>query len=332
MKKIGFITSPLNSGHAVRGVGFYLSRLLPQLKSNAPSFGFEILEISDYLGFSNLDLELIHYPHFDLFTHSLPFYKNTPTVVTIHDVIPLEFPQAYPKGLRGWVSLQLQKLSLSDVDRVITDSFASVRAIKKHLRVPDEKLKLVYLAADPIYKQVSKPKNKFDLPKKFVLYVGDVNYNKNIPNLISACKITKYPLVMVGKQSKDMENMNFSHPELVHLKDVEFSGVIRLGFVSDEDLVDIYNLATVYCQPSFSEGFGLPVLEALACDTPVACSNTSSLPELAGDSASYFNPHDVTSISQALLKAKSHHGPTQAAKFSWEKAAQQTLQVYSEII
>ena len=189
MTQVGFVTTPLLSGHSVRGVGFYTQRLLSHILPLAPNFGFEVVEIksldqSEQLG----QLEIIHYPYFDLFQHTLPIMKKIKTVVTIHDVIPLEFPDHYPPGLKGWANLQLQRLALSGVEGVITDSYASVHAIRQYLQVPHEKIKLIYLAADEKFKKISKPKNNHNLPKKFVLYVGDINYNKNIPNLISACK------------------------------------------------------------------------------------------------------------------------------------------------
>lgn len=329
MTKIGFITTPLTSSHSIRGVGFYTKRLLPELKKQSHNFDIEILEIENLLKIKNLKLKIMHYPYFDLFRHTLPIFKKSKTIVTVHDVIPLEFPDHYPQGLRGWFNLQLQKIALSRVEGVITDSYASVKFIHKYLGVPHAKLKLVYLAADKIFKKIANPKNKFKLPKKFVLYVGDINYNKNIPNLVTACKLANLSLIIVGKQAAQLEKLDLSHPELSHLRNLDLNSVLRIGFVSDQDLVDIYNLATVYCQPSFAEGFGLPILEALACGTPVACSNTSSLPEIAGDNAAYFDPHDVKSMSQAIIKAKP---PETKPKFSWEKTAKQTLMVYQEIL
>ncbi len=326
MKKIGLVTTPLTSGHAIRGVGFYTKRLLPRLKEQAASHGLEIVDPT------TSSFDLIHYPYFDLFSHTLPILKSKKTVVTIHDVIPLEFPDHYPPGFKGSLNLFLQKLSLYNVDRVITDSYASIKTIRKYLGVPHEKLKLVYLAADPIFKKVKNPKNKFHLPKKFILYVGDINFNKNIPNLLVAAKITGLPLVIVGKQASEMPNMDLRHPELRHLLDTKWSHVIRLGFVSDEDLVDIYNLATVYCQPSLSEGFGLPVLEALSCGTAVACSNRSSLPEIAGDAATYFDPEDPNLIADAIQMASPKGSQDQVNKFSWEKAAEETLLTYLEAL
>jgi glycosyltransferase involved in cell wall biosynthesis len=339
MKKIGFINTPLSSGHAIRGVGFYTRNLLNQMSKLAPEYGIQIVETASPEG----EFDLIHYPFFDLFYPTLPLFKSTPTVVTIHDVIPLEYPSHYPPGIKGLLNLIHQKLSLNSVDRVITDSYASVMGIRSNLHVPNHKIKLVYLAADEVYqpvkdkKQLLRVKNKFNLPDKFVLYVGDINWNKNILSLVTACEKAHEKLVIVGKQAATIDSMDLSHPELRHL--VEFklhisTNVIRLGFVSTEDLVSIYNLATVYCQPSFAEGFGLPILEAMSCGTPVVCSNTSSLPEIGGDAVLYFSPDSVDEIAGAISRVKSSPEKSleQAAKFSWEKAAIQTLLVYKEIL
>ena len=335
MIRVGFVTSPLTSGHAVRGVGMYVKHLLPQLKKQAYNRGIEIIEINNPQDVTNLRLDMIHYPFFDLFWHSLPIVKPVKTIVTIHDVIPLEFPEHYPPGLRGSFNLQLQRLALAGVDQVIVDSYASLKAVHNCLQVPHQKLKLVYLAAGEKFRQIkdqkllAKVKQKYSFPEKFVLYVGDVNWNKNIPGLIKACAEIKYSLVIVGKQAKELNDLDLTHPELQHLQGVDWQGVIRLGFVPEEDLVVIYNLAKVYCQPSFAEGFGIPVLEALACRTPVACSRTHSLPEIAGSAVTYFDPHDIKGMAKAILSAKYISGINQVAKFSWERTADETLAVYS---
>lgn len=336
MIKIGFVTAPLHDANAVRGVGAYTRRLLPELKVQGSKFNFEIVEINSLGQLDQLDqlgqLEIIHYPYFDLFRHTLPIFHDAKTIVTVHDAIPLEFPDHYPPGLRGWFNLQLQKLALSRADQVITVSYHCINTIHKYLGVPHAKLKLIYEAADPIFKHILKPKNKYNLPKKFVLYVGDVNYNKNIPNLVAAAQMAKFPLVIVGRQAKELEKMNLSHPELSHLS-INYELITQypslLGFVPDADLVEIYNLATVYCQPSFSEGFGLSVVEALACGTPVACSNASSLPEIAGDSATYFNPYDVADMARAIISTKP---PQSQSKFSWDETARLTLMAYREML
>lgn len=314
MPRVKLITTPLKDTNSTRGVGEYTRRLSSMIK------------------YQDGEVDVVHYPFFDLFRHTLPILKNTKTVVTIHDVIPLEYPHIYRPGVKGWINLQLQKLALMSVDRVITDSYASVKAIKKYLGVPDSKINLVYLAAGEEFKP-KKVSKKYNLPRKFVLYIGDVNWNKNIPGLISACKLIDMPLVIIGRQAKDLDKLDLNHPELNHLKDVDWSGVIRLGYVSEEEKIDVLNLASVYCQPSFAEGFGIPVLEAMACGVQVAVSKTHSLPEIASSEAEYFDPYNIEQMSQAIQKALANkfYVITQSKKFSWKNTVQMTLQVYKQI-
>lgn len=321
MKKVYFVTTPLLSGHAVRGVGFYVKRILPHLKNLSGNFDMEIVD-------DLKSCDLVHYPFFDLFSHTLPIHKKHKTVVTIHDVIPLEFSDHYPPGIRGSFNFQLQKLALSRVERVITDSNYSAGKISQYLNIPKSDIRVIYLAADTQFKKVSRPQTKFKLPRKFVLYVGDVNYNKNIPNLVKACQKINIPLVMVGKQVTELERLDLEHPELHHLKNINWADIIRLGFVSDDELVNIYNLATVYCQPSFSEGSALPILEAMACGIPVSCSDIPIFHEHATESVDYFDPNNVTSIAKSL----SNHQSTKPSTLNWAQTARQTLGIYREIL
>lgn len=349
MKKVGFITSPLSSGHAVRGVGFYTKYLLEHLKPLASEYGMEIIEIPGHELRTTYPsyYELIHYPFFDLFSHTLPIFNTLPSVVTIHDVVPLEYPDIYRVGFRSALNLFLQKTALTRVRKIITDSVASKTYISQLLSVPANKIVPIHLAAGNDFhpvrsvKVLSSIRSKYHLPDKFVLYVGDINWNKNLTTLVAACIDRKLPLVLVGKHIPEIKNLNFNHPELAHLR--ELSGllsdphVFTLGFVPSKDMSAIYSLATVYCQPSFAEGFGLPILEAFACGTPVVCSRTHSLPEIGGDAPIYFDPYNVQDLSDKLMlvwqdhelcKSLSFKGLQQVTKFSWDKTAQETLQVY----
>jgi glycosyltransferase involved in cell wall biosynthesis len=350
MKKIGFVSLPSSSGHSVRGVGFYARRLLSSLQSQSSKYDLEVIPISNS-EIQNTNCQLVHYPYFDLFTNSLDL-SPVPTVVTVHDVIPLEFPAVYKQGVRSQINFRLQSWALGGVDRIITDSYASVQSIHKLLKVTHEKIKLVYLAADDSFHPVSDTnllkniRQKYSLPEKFVLYVGDLNWNKNLNTLVSVCSHRHLPLVLVGKHLLEVEKMDFHHPELSHLS--HFTELLstnheiyRLGFVPDEDLPAVYNLSTVYCQPSYAEGFGLPVLEAFACGTPVVCSQTHSLPEIGGEAAVYFNPYDESDLDSQLFtvwqnsdlrKSLSKIGIIQASKFSWDQVAENTLLVYRELI
>lgn len=330
MSRVGFVSTPLRDGNATRGVGEYTKQLFAAMKDIGSKIDVEITEIINHKSYIINQYDVIHYPFFDLFRHTLPIFRKTKTVVTIHDVIPLEYPEIYKPGIKGWINLQLQKIALSGVERVITDSYASVKAIHKHLGVPHEKLKLVYLAAGDDY-CIKKVTKKYNLPKKFVAYLGDINWNKNIPGLVKACSLANIPLVMIGSQALEVEKMDLNHPQLKHLKDVDFSSVIRLGYVSDEDLVDILNLASVFCQASFAEGSALNVLKAVACGRPVACSDIECFREHLGDTAFYFDPHNIESIATTLKKALTSRVVYPKSKFSWEKTALETVKVYESI-
>ncbi len=335
--KIAIDVSPLTSGHKVRGVGFYTKNLIEALGNKVKAVDFQTEDLTKY--------DIIHYSYFDLFFHTLPIRKPAKTVVTIHDVIPLVYPIHYPPGIRGKLNFYLQRLSLQSVSEIITDTETSKKDICRFLSVQPDKVHVVYLAPREIFKKVEVKKQvfvkeKYNLPDRFVLYVGDVNYNKNIPTLLSACKLAKMPLVICGKQAKEIDGRNLNHPELTHLKNVDFDKVLRLGFVPDEDLVAICNLATLYCQPSFYEGFGLPVLEAFASGTPVVAAKTQALVEVAGGSALFADPKSskdmadkITKIEndKSLRKSLISAGYERIKAFSWEKTARQTLDVYKKV-
>lgn len=172
--------------------------------------------------------------------------------------------------------------------------------------------------------------------------MGDVNYNKNVPGLVKACEMAHLPLVIVGKHALGIEEKDLGHPELSHLREIVRSiqdrkKVMRLGYVPDEDLVAIYNLATLYCQPSFYEGFGLPVLEAFSCGTPVVASKIQAHVEIAEGGALFANPKEPQEIAnkmkrfledKELRKEYSLKGEAIAKNFTWSKTAKETFSVY----
>jgi len=350
MKKVGFDMAVLGSGHAARGIGFYSSRLYAALRDHAPDYDLEISPVGTEG--DRKEFDLIHYPGFDLFYHTLPALPVRPFVVTVHDVIPLEYQDHYPSGIRGGLNLRLQRISLGFASAVITDSYASVRGISKFLGIPAAKIRLVYLSAAPQFrplkdkKELTPVRDHYRLPSRFVLYVGDYNWNKNLPSLVRACNQLKIHLVLAGKSLAGLEAVDTSHPELAHLRELKTLVldnplVIRTGFVPEGDLPAVYNLATMYCQPSVAEGFGLCVLESMACGTPVVCSQTHSLPEIAGDAALFFDPHDLDDLTKAIGKVLSDArlrsrlstaGIKQSSRFSWDKAAVDTLRVYREVL
>ena len=346
MLKVAIDTSVLQGPSAFRGIGKYTSQLLPALRSNRK---LRVLEIKRGFDFNSVDL--IHYPYFDFFFLTLSFFKKKKTVVTIHDCTPLIFPQAYPSGFKGKIKFFLQKQSLKGVAAVITDSENSKKDIVKFLRVPKEKIEVIYLAADENFKKLprggcwqSLVKKKYHLPDSFILYVGDVNYNKNLPGLLRAFASLSQKesyLILVGKafknrRLKEIKELTALIKELDIVKRVLF-----LGFVPDKDLVRLYNLASVCCQASFYEGFGIQILEAMASGCPVVTGNVSSMPEVAGEAAILVDPYsqeDIVKGIEKVLGDKSlrerliEKGFRRVKEFSWEKTAAKTIEVYRKVL
>ncbi|MBU2577823.1 glycosyltransferase family 4 protein [Patescibacteria group bacterium] len=340
MIRVGIDLSPLDDQSKYRGIGKYTERLVGALKKVSD------IELIDYSKEKNVDL--IHYPFFDFFFLTLPLFKPKKTVVTIHDCIPLAFPDQYPPGVKGRSKFLIQRTSLTNASAVITDSENSKNDIVKYLNYPTEKIHVVYLAADSSFgvvknvKEKNEIRKKYKLPKKFVLYVGDVNYNKNLPSLIKAFSQVrdKADLVLVGK-SFENKNLNEVKEILSLIKELGLEEKVHFtGYVADADLKVIYNLASVYCLVSLYEGFGLGVLEAMSCGCPVVTSNLSSLPEAVGDSALLIDPYSIDEISKAIKKfldskkereEYTKKGIKRAGLFSWRKVAEETAEVYKKV-
>lgn len=332
------------SSHKVRGVGKYITLL----RDNLQKFD----ETNTYIFSSNPSkergIDLIHYPYFDPFFITLPLIKRTKSLVTVHDVIPLSHAKQFPVGIKGNIKWKLNKARLKQVNGIITDSFASKEQIHKEVGITEKKIYPVHLAVDQEFKRLEKGawedkiRKKYSLPEVFVLYVGDVTWNKNLPNIVLSAKKTNIPLVMVGKALSEM-NFDVKNPwnsdrKIVLDQTLNNPLFIKLGFVPIDDLVEIYNLAQALLMPSFDEGFGLPVLEAIKSGCPVITSDRGSLAEVAGDAAIYVDPDDPESISKAIgqiLVSKSlknelvDKGLEQAKNFSIEKMMKDTISVYN---
>lgn len=345
MIKVAINSLPLQTGHQSRGIGFYTKYLLEHLRKLPQLNITEFAKISEVI-----ETDVVHFPFFDLFFPSLNLNKKFPTIVTIHDVTPLVFPQHYPPGIKGKINLWRQKRALKQVKALITDSEASKQDIVKYLGVSPKKIFPIYLAPLPHF-QVIKDKSyletvrrKYHLPEKFLIYTGNVNWNKNLLNLAQACVEANVDLVLIGKSFESTDNL--THPEMKSYaifleKYASLSNFHLLGFVSDEDLAAITNLAQAQLLPSYYEGFGLPILEAQSCGIPIITSNISSMTEISGEGALLVNPGDVGQISQAIYRVYEDtefrqdliaRGFKNRAKYSWEKVAEQTAQVYQQVV
>lgn len=347
--KIAIDISPLHTGHKVRGVGFYVERLQSALTANFPQLQFFFFSDPEDIP---PDTDIVHYPYFDPFHLTLPKKMNYKIVVTIHDLTPLVFPRNFPSGIRGRLRWEIQKRRLGNVDAVITDSKASKKDILRLTKLSSSNVHTVYLSAGEEFKRIAHDavlweniRKKYSLPEKFVLYVGDVTWNKNVPRLIEAVQKAHIPLVMVGKAfvHKEFDENNVWNADLVRVKGLVKGdkNISLVGFVPTEDLVLLYNMASVFVWPSVYEGFGMPILEAMQCGCPVITSDEGCMPEIAGESAYYFKGYDTESLSESistvyhsekLQKELIIKGFMQAKKFSWIKTAEQTVDVYKKVM
>lgn len=337
MIKVFFDLKPLAQGHAIRGIGYYIKNLLEELQKNK-----EIKLVSDVQ-----EADVVHFPYFDLFFNTLKSVPGKKNVVTVFDVIPLLYPKHYPSGIKGKINLLRQKNALSKVDAVITISETSKKDIVRFLGVAPDKVFPIHLAPQKEFKKLESgdlqltTKKRYSLPDRFVLYVGDVNYNKNLLTLAESCLKANISLVIVGKQAVD-ESVDLNHTENRSFSDFlskygDNKKIIRLGFVETKDLVAIYNLATVYCHPSYYEGFGLPILEALACGTPVVASRIQAHVEIAEGSCLFekeFTNSDKFAEtlkqflgSQAKRETLTESGLENVKNYSWKKTVEETIKV-----
>lgn len=347
--KIAIDISPLSSGHKVRGVGVYVSQLIQGLRKYDHK--------NDYVFFSSLDeicsdIEIVHFPYFDIFFRSVNFPKNKKVVVTVHDLTPLKFPKAFPAGIKGKLRWEMNKRLLQKADAVITDSESSKKDIQKLIKVSEKKIHRVYLAANDEFRKtiltranIQYLRSKFNLHDNFFLYVGDVTWNKNLPRIVEAVKKANVDLVMVGKAlaSKDIDLNNPWNRDLVVVQQLakKDQRLKILGYVSTKDLAELYNMATALVMPSLYEGFGLPVLEAMQSGCPVITSTEGSLLEVAGDAAYIVDAYDSNSIAEGIKKVTSDEalrnslskkGLKQANMFALEKMIRETVEVYDRVI
>ena len=341
--------TPLQTGHKNRGVGTYTKLLIEALQKYEKNHSYHFFTRGQKVP---KDIELIHYPYFDPFFVTLPLAFSKPTVVTVHDLIPLVFPEHFPAGIRGALKWHYQRIRLTAATRIISDSKASKGDIERIAGVSASRIDVIPLAAASMFRQISdkailnKVRNRYHLAEHYLLYVGDINWNKNIIGMLEAYKSVKrqassVKLVLVGKAFLDV---NIPEPQSIrsfvehnHLQD----SVVYVGSVPSVDLVAIYNLASVYIQPSHYEGFGLPVLEAMACGTPVVSSRAASLAEIAGPAIA-VDPSDPQDIARGILEALTMTPVKRKAlikaqtkwvqQFSWERVVHQTIESYEKAI
>lgn len=269
--------------------------------------------------------------------HTLPLWFPGPAVVTIHDLGYVYFPNAHAGFDRRYLEWSTRH-SARRAKRIIADSLATVHDLAAHYNVSENRISLVYPGADETLARVEDPSTlaavraRYGLPPRFLLFVGTLQPRKNIARIVQgyAAWRSHHPdradvaLVLAGQQGWLYDPRWTEGVE----------GVIMPGYVAENDMAALYSAASALVFPTLYEGFGFPVLEAMQCGTPVITSNSSSLPEVAGDASLLIDPRDIPAIAEAIERIMSDdvlrsdlvtRGYEHARRFTWERAAEQTL-------
>ena len=279
-------------------------------------------------------LDLLHSPYY-----IKPYWLQCPSVVTMYDLIPMIYPQHLPRRWSAWIFRVTASLAVRSASQIIAISESTKRDVTRLLGESRGKITVVHLAADERFRpldrdQLGKTLQRLGLPRRFVLYMGINKPHKNLVFLVQlfAELSTDAKLVLAGKQDPRYSQVR---EEVLRLRLDD--RVVFLGEVADSDLPALYNGAELFVFPSLYEGFGLPVLEAMACGIPVVCSSASSLPEIVGDAAVTLDPRDAAAWAAAITKLLENgdlradfreRGLARAAEFSWENTARETFGVY----
>jgi glycosyltransferase involved in cell wall biosynthesis len=269
-------------------------------------------------------------------------------VVTIHDLIWLFYPETADPFSRCMYWLFAER-SARQADRIIADSQSTARDLQRVFEVPESKIEVIHLGVGPAYRPqdpraaAEQVANKYGVSKDYVLTVGTLVPHKNLIALVEAMRILRergklsFQLLVVG--AKGWKNAKLL--EAVHCSGLAGEDIRFLGFVPEEDLPVLYSGASSFVFPSLYEGFGLPLVEAMACGVPIVASNMSSIPEVVGDAALLVPPTQPEAFAEAIFRVRSdkdlrrtmiEKGLCRAACFRWDKAARQLLQCMRNVV
>ena len=338
------------------GFGFYVKNLVEGLKAVDYEDEFVLISPETELDLSTPQrfiwdqyifpgqakknkVDILHQPCF-----SVPIFYHGKKVVTAHDIIPYIFPKFLPLASRLYFS-KWMTFSYKYADHIITDSESTKKDLIKYLKLPENKISVIYLAASKEFyprrsEEITRIKSKYQITKKYFINVGTIEPRKNLLFLVEVFSLAvklgiQENMIIVGKKGWYYDEL-FTLVKKLNLQE----RVIFTGYVPDEDIPILYSGATALTFTSIYEGFGLPVLEAMACGTPIISSDSSSLPEVVGDAGVLLSVKDkktwvenMVKISQnvELTQQLSRKSIEQAKKFSWEKCAQETSQVYKQV-
>jgi glycosyltransferase involved in cell wall biosynthesis len=284
-----------------------------------------------------LGLDVLHSPDF-----IPPHRPSCRSVITVHDLAFLLYPHFLTKESARYYGHIDQAVRWTD--QIIAVSESTRNDTVQHLGVPDDKITVVYEAASPIFRPVARDvardqvRNRHGVDGPYILFVSTIEPRKNVPTLLRAmwqlmeCYKEDVRLVLAGGRGWLFED-TFSV-----VQELGLDGRIHfVGRVPSEDLLYLYNAAEMLAHPAFYEGFGLPPLEAMACGLPAVVSDVASLPEVVGDAGLLIDPHDVDELTVAMWRVLNdtqlrqemrEKGLRQAARFSWERAARETMTIY----
>jgi len=287
-------------------------------------------------------LDLLHVQY------TAPYFADCPIVSTIHDISFEHYPEFFTRKEASFLKVGIRKTA-KEAARIITVSDYSKQDMIDTYRVPEERIVVTYNSIDEAFRavptsaQLAEVRQKYGIEGEYILAVGNLQPRKNIPRLLEAYKRIRLEnadirakLVVVGRKAWMFEGIFQSLADFPFLKDV-----ILTDYVPKEDLPLLYNAASVFVYPSIFEGFGLPVLESMACGTPVVTSNTSCLPEIAGGAAVLVDPLKEDDIAAGIVKllrepktrqAYIAKGLARAQDFSWEKTGRQTSAIYESVL
>jgi glycosyltransferase involved in cell wall biosynthesis len=293
-------------------------------------------------------IEVAHVPYF-----APPLHPTCPMVVTIHDLIPLRLPE-YAASRRARLYMRLVSRAARQATLILTDSHASARDIQELLRIPPERIRVIYLGVNrdgpvayrPLPDEASLPvRQRLGLSRPYLLYLGGFDRRKRVPELLRAFAdaeraISDVDLVIAG-QLPAQDSAFAPDPRLL-VRDLGLEARVRfVGWVPEEDKPALLSGARAFLFPSIYEGFGLPVLEALACGTPAVVASGSSLEEIAGQGALVVPPDDENALAKAMIQIAhddllrqemAQAGLSQASAFSWLRTTQETLSAYREAL
>lgn len=287
------------------------------------------------------DADLVHVPHFNV-----PFVNHRNLVVTIHDLIYFHVQDYQPfMGARFFLRMLFRRIARK-AKRIIAVSESTLEECRTRFPAMRQKLEVIYEAADPFFFEEAGTapdiRTRFGLARPYILSVGSIREHKNIQGLLQAFdsmkkdKRLEADLVLCGRLDERF-NRKYSFRQKLSVS----GGIHYLGEVDEPTLKSLYGNAACFVMPSFYEGFGLPVLEAMACRTPVIASSAASLPELVGHAGLTFDPHQIDRLSQLLYNVLSDRtlrqdlvsrGYEQTRRFSWQRTAEETLRVYDEVL